>query len=500
MMRISQIIIENFKAFRGKHVFDIKNNLIFLVGENNTGKTTLFEAVNFVKSGLPDKKKVSDLKNKFATDDEHIVCTIKFIGNIKEVITNFSEPKYEPYVFEEERNEVILVQRSSEDKTIIQNGKTKQLSVKTVTIWNPATSQFENPSGVDTVIGSLFEAQFIWADTDPADVSDFGSTKICGRLLNGAIGNFFEGDQWQKFSKVHHETFHGDGTGDSLSKRTEAVEGRIKTILLEQYGDVGIKFNFSLPEPSAFYKAGDIQVNDGVETKLEEKGTGLQRAIAIAMIQVYAQNLTIHPTDVDKTKPLFFFIDEPEICLHPRAQKQLIDAMVLVSKTQQIFISTHSPYLLKTFDSTSHDLFSFERGADSVKATPSCQMKLFGWSPSWGEINYIAYGLATVEFHDELYGALHERFISSAPDVTEADRRSRIDNFDLEILAGGNTAKQTIPWSRLRGGVQQIPFNVTLTTFIRNEMHHPESSQTYASTESDLKKSIECMINILKNP
>lgn len=197
-MRICQIIIENFKAFKGIHTFDIKNNLVFLVGENNTGKSTLFEAVNFLKAGLPDKKKVSDIKNKFALDNEHLVCTIKFIGKIKDVIANFSETKYAQYVFDENGDEVLLVQRSSFERTIKQNGKDKVLSIKSVTIWNPTTKQFENPTGVDGVLGSLFETQFIWADTNPSDVSDFGSTKICGRLLNGAIGNFFEGQAMEK--------------------------------------------------------------------------------------------------------------------------------------------------------------------------------------------------------------------------------------------------------------------------------------------------------------
>ncbi len=496
-MKISQIIVENFKAFRGQHTFEIKNNLVFLVGENNTGKSTLFEAINFVKSGLPDKKRIEDIINKSANVGEALVCTIKFTGNLKEVIANFSEKKYEAYVFEENGEEVLMAQRSSQERTIKQGGKDKNLTIKVVTIWNPASKQFENPTGVDTMLGSLFETQFIWTDIDPTDVSDFGSTKICGRLLNGAIGDFFESEQWKKFSDIHQETFHGHG--DSLSKRTMAVEDRIKIILAKQYGDVGVKFNFALPEPSTFYKAGNILVHDGVETKLNEKGTGLQRAIAIAMIQVYAQNITLHPTEANKTKPLFFFIDEPEICLHPKAQKQLVEALVLLSKSQQIFVSTHSPYLLKTFSSLNHDLFAFERNENGAKATSSTQMNLFAWSPSWGEINYIAYGWPTVEFHDELYGAIHEKFISSSHDASEAKRRGNIRVFDLECLADNDSLKQNKKWSELRSGIQQPPYSVTVSTFIRNKMHHPESLQTESYTEVDIEKSIGDMITLLKN-
>jgi AAA15 family ATPase/GTPase len=55
-MRISQVKVKNFKAFNGEHVFDIVGGMVFLVGENNTGKSSLFEAINFIKSGLPKEK------------------------------------------------------------------------------------------------------------------------------------------------------------------------------------------------------------------------------------------------------------------------------------------------------------------------------------------------------------------------------------------------------------------------------------------------------------
>lgn len=284
---------------------------------------------------------------------------------------------------------------------------------------------------------------------------------------------------------MHKETFHG--TGDSLCKRTQAVEGKIKSILSSQYGDIGVKFNFSLPEPSAFYKAGDIRVDDGVDTKLDEKGTGLQRAVALAMIQVYSQNITSHPTCADKNKPLFFFIDEPEICLHPKAQKQLIQALVSISQKQQIFISTHSPYLIKTFDSVHHDLFEFERDGQNIKTTSSTQMTLFPWSPSWGEINYYAYGLLTEDFHNELYGFIQQQ----SSNYREAD-------IERYLVSKGIT--KTKQWKRVTAGVVQPQYDVTVMTYIRNIIHHPENTTNNKYSDIELKESIDKMINLLKQP
>ncbi len=478
-MKISNIKLRNYKIFKGEHNFGFSGGLIFLVGENNTGKSTLFDAVNFLKSGLPKEKTLADIKNKFSDPADHVSCTIKLTGNIKQVINDFSEKKYEKYVFDEAGTETIILQRSSEDRTVNQGGKDAKLDIKTVTIWNNDTNQFENPSGIDKVLGTLFEAQFVWADTDPGEIADFGTTKICGRLLNEVVGDFFKGNQWQEFTRVHRETFHG--TGDSLGKRAEKIENDIKEILRSQYGVADIKFDFSLPEASTFYKTGEIIVNDGADTKLEEKGTGMQRAVALAIIQVYARSLTIHPTDSEKSKPLFFFIDEPEICLHPKAQHQLLDALIEIAKNRQIFVSTHSPYLLRKFNSASHDLLVFNKAADNITVTPASAINLFKWSPSLGEINHRAYGVYTAEFHNELYGHIQEK----ESKFTEKD-------IELFFVSKGHVATKT--WVRVRDGVAEPGYSVSLMTFIRNTIHHTENRQNSDYSEQELKESIEAMI------
>lgn len=481
MMRISSIELVNFRLFKGAHSFDIKGNLIFFVGENNTGKSSVFEAVNFVKSGLPKDKKISDIKNKFASESENVTCKIKLTGDIKQVITDFSEKKYEKYVFDENGCETLLIQRSSEEKEVEQGGKAVKLDIKKVQVWNPETTQFENPSGIDSVIGTLFETQFVWADTDPSDVADFGSTKICGRLLAEAVGDFFECEQWKKFAEVHKETFQGEG--DSFTSRAKKLESEIQSILENQYGQAAIKFDFSLPDTAAFFKSGDIFVDDGTNTRLKDKGTGMQRAVALALIQVCSQQISRHPDDKNKSKPLFFFIDEPEICLHPKAQKQLLDALITISKTKQIFISTHSPYLITGYDPAFHQLFLFIRSGTNISVKESHDLKHFTWGPTWGEINYFAYNMPTKEFHNELYGCIQET------------SGKKGDDFDNYLVSKGLT--KTKQWVKISNGKPEPAKDVTLLTFIRHKMHHPENSLNCEFSESELRQSIEFMLNLL---
>ena len=51
-MHIKRIIIENFKCFEGKFSLDLNSGLNILVGDNESGKSTILEAINLALSGL----------------------------------------------------------------------------------------------------------------------------------------------------------------------------------------------------------------------------------------------------------------------------------------------------------------------------------------------------------------------------------------------------------------------------------------------------------------
>lgn len=485
-MFIKELKIENFKGFKGEHIFKFDKNFTFLAGDNNTGKSSIFEAVEFLQAGVPKTKKVEDLRNK--NTNGHLFVTIKFQGDLSETVKDFSEEKYLGYIFEENGNETIIAKRTSEESVIYQGKKEVKLDISKITLWNNTTKQFENPSGIDSVFKSLFAAQFIWADTNPDDISDFGSTKICGRLLDGVVGDFFESDQWETFKNTHEETFRKGKT--SLAARTKDLEKKIGEIISNQYGLASINFNFQLPDITSFIKAGDININDGTETSSKEKGTGMQRALAIALVQVYAEEITQHPEDPKKKKPLFLFIDEPETFLHPKAQDKLLNALDIISKTQQIFITTHSPYLLGSFNPQRHELFICKKFGDTNEVKSSTNLAHFGKSsPTWGEINYFAFDLVSIEFHNELYGFVQAKAIL-------IDQVNYIEeDFDNYLITNGLPKSKT--WIKLNKDRTSTSFSRTLPTFIRNYIHHPENDKNTSFTSEELKSSIEELIKLL---
>src|SRR5581483_5622662 len=381
------------------------------------------------------------------------------------------------------------IMRSSEESEVTQGSQKKKLDIKNVRVFNSETNKFENPTGIDNTITALFDAQFVWADTNSEDISDFSKTKISGKIINALTKDFVKSSTWGKFQESHREAF---GAGEnSLTKTLKPVEEKIQNILSQQYGDTEVKFSFSLPELESFFKTGNIDLSeDGIKTKSSEKGTGMQRALALALIQVYAD---ISSADENGgAKPILFFIDEPETFLHPQAQNKLLDALEKISEHSQIFIITHSPYLLKKYKKDTHSMsvFSREKGLNKVEAGK--EFDLFSTSsPTWGEINYYAFGVSSIEFHNELYGFIQAKAIME-------DEKNYFEN-DFEQYLVGNGVRQDQTYIRLnRDGTTENQTR-TLPTKIRNIIHHPENTYNQKYTEEELESSIKELILLQKN-
>ena len=483
-MKITEIKLTNFRAFAGEHSIKLDKPVACFVGENNTGKTTIFAALDFLRNGLPTGKKAEDFKNKaFPNDPVSVEITIQ--GNLNDVIKNFSEDRYLPYVKSENGIETIRLRRSSDEKEITQNGKKVSLNVGKITILNESANQYENPTGIDKAIGSLLEFQFVWSDMQASDVVDFGTTKTLGKLFKSVSDDFRSSSEWIDFKNAHKKAFISGE--NALSKKSDRIIQNIQASLEQFYGKAKVALDFQPPDPSAFIKLGDIIINDGIETSLSDKGSGMQRAFALSVIKVYADILTRHENLAEIVKPIFFFIDEPEISLHPKAQSVLVEALSEISKYHQIFITTHSPHFLKCCGAECSCIHICARDGNKLIVNPSSKLDTFTFSPTLAEINYLAFDLPTSDFHNELYGYIQE--------VTGAFTSPKLDAWMESECAIPKDQK----WIKVSRGVQQAPEDVSLSTYIRHSIHHPENTHNQAFSETELKNSISSMLSVMSS-
>lgn len=476
-MFISEIKLYNFKGFKGDHTLTFDTGVNFFVGDNNCGKSSVFEAIDFIRT----KKTREDVITKDAGETDFVSVEIELKGDdLEALVETEALKKYKTYLIDTESVKSLRIMRSSEETKITQNKKEKTLTIGNVRVFNAATNQFENPTGIDNTITALFDAQFVWADTDSGDVADFSKTKICGKIINTIISNNVS-DSWNDFKKSHKETF--EKIADNLKPVEEQIQGKLS----EQYGATEVKFNFTLPEITDFLKSGNIVLSDnGIQTTSSEKGTGMQRALALSLIQVYADISSSSKEDV--SKPIMFFIDEPETFLHPQAQNKLLDSLEKISDKSQVFIITHSPYLLKKYRKETHSLNIFSKNSAFNKAEESTAFDMFGTSsPTWGEINYYAFGVISVEFHNELYG------FEQAKAILEDEKNYIEDDFEQYLVSKG--IAQDKAYVKLKKDGTTRNQTRTLPTLIRNTIHHPENTNN-SFLDDDLRVSIESLISL----
>ena len=370
---------------------------------------------------------------------------------------------------------------------MVQNGKEKTIDFKAVCCWHPVREQFENVTGIDARVKSLFDFEAIWADAQPGDHIDFSNTKTLGRLLDSAFKRFTLTERWSALTKAHEEAFTSEES-DSFFAETEKLADGIKALVDEQYGNASYRFEFALPDTLTFMKQGTLQVDDGAgETPVEGKGTGMQRAIALGLIQLYARSSAME--EDAGLAPLILLLDEPETWLHPSAQLRLGDALNRIGEHEQVFIVTHSPYLIRKFDTESHRLTVITGNGELRRIDDSSKFGLFGaGEPSWGEINYRAFGICSHEFHNELYGCV-QSFIEKSMAEDKYASVTKIDDFLL-----GQQFTDKIIWKKSNVYEQKV----TLSSYVRNSIHHPENMLNAPVTSDDLLESTRYLISAVE--
>lgn len=483
---IKRLTIQNVKSFRQETVLEMGRGVNFLVGDNNGGKSTVLESLLFLFEGPTATKWRPD--TFYSTDaDGPTNVIVDISGGVEELV---EQPKYsqlKSFVFDENGEKILRLQRSSDQRTVAQNGKDKNVDVKAVCFWHPERAQFENVTGIDARVKAIFDFEAIWADAQPGDHIDFANTKTLGRLLDTAFKRFAETEHWKGLVAAHGKAF-ADDDDESFLVETNRLANDIKALVDEQYGHAAMRFEFSLPDPSVFMKQGRLHVDDGAgETPVEGKGSGMQRAIALGIIQLYAKSEAL--ADPENPTPLILMLDEPETWLHPTAQLRLGDALSAIGEREQVFIITHSPYLIRKFDSRSHQLVVFAGQGEQRQIDTSTTFGLFGvGEPTWGEINYRAFGICSHEFHNELYGFVQEHLDDKKPEGKNASEK------EVDAFFASKGFGQTKTW--VRHATFQYP--TTLPVYVRNFIHHPENRANPAVTGSELRTSTERLVDLVE--
>ncbi len=322
-MRISKIIVENYRSIQKVEVSLSK--FVIFVGQNNHGKTNFFEAIEWfytAKSSLKDEHFDRDESNKISVEIffEDVVAT-----DIEKLTTDANKTKIRNMLGEFTVFSVLKTSIDHKRKYFV-NGEDKG-----------------NPSGLDTAINEFLpKLEYVNTKIRLDDVSKYKDKNPIGIMLSGVLTAIIENSQdYIDFKEQFSKLF--DNEDSEVRKELNKLGLNVEIYLQKQFPDgTKVKFGVNPPHFTELLKSFDTTVNDGIETKAEDKGDGMQRAIMLAIIQAFAD----YRKEQSGGGSFLFLIDEAELHLHPSAQRLLKKALIDICATDQVFVNTHSSVLV----------------------------------------------------------------------------------------------------------------------------------------------------------
>jgi AAA15 family ATPase/GTPase len=198
------------------------------------------------------------------------------------------------------------------------------------------------------------EIRFFFRQNENAEWVMAFSAPVRNELLQSAIIHSFRDpanelriNQWSWFGKLLKEYIKADDPDlrNAFDLLKSASNGVFKELQEEinnskvkvAFPDTSITFQFNPDTKIDIYKSALIYVNDGFNSLLQDKGSGIQSAVIIGLYNYYTNNIAHSSSSL-------LAVEEPEIYLHPQARRVIshrIDDFLQGNKNQ-VIITTHS--------------------------------------------------------------------------------------------------------------------------------------------------------------
>ena len=397
-MNISKVTITNYKSLNEVEL-DF-SSFVCLIGENNAGKSSILQSITLFFSGgnlskeyfYNESKEViieikfeaiseSDLNRLAEEHKEKIRAIIKNNELVLARIYNLegkSSIKYKKMIPEETRfsdeeiDNLVKGQKPGQkfvDKVVsvfpellsVLNASMKQddirLEIDQLAEKIPSIKKKETyrilPTGIDKSISAFLpEPIYIPAVKDLKDDIKTTESTPFGKILNILLKSIEpelvqEKDIFQVLNTKLNRIITDDGAiTDTRLKQLQNIERTIQKYINESFKNVKVELKIPPPQIKTILSSATIFADDGVLSAFELKGDGLKRAIIFSIFRTYIE---LHKTDVSDTvvknmdNMYILLFEEPELYLHPQAQKILFESLGFFSQKNTVVVTTHSP-------------------------------------------------------------------------------------------------------------------------------------------------------------
>jgi hypothetical protein len=206
----------------------------------------------------------------------------------------------------------------------------------------------------------LLEPILIPAVKDVRDEIKTTESATLGKLVSVLLGLIEGADQVRRvaealsdLNRLLNVVMKEDGTpADNRLQQVRHIEALLAQHLRESFPTISLELQVPQPELRDIFSTAQLVIDDGVRGNVESKGDGLKRSVIFALLRTFVvlsgKKGAIEGQGPEKAEraPYLFLFEEPELYLHPSAQRVLFDALRRLSDEHQVILTTHSPLFL----------------------------------------------------------------------------------------------------------------------------------------------------------
>ena len=338
-MKLQKLIIKNFRGLKGdKNIIDFSgSNIIFLIGQNNVGKSTYLRAYEF----FVNPKQVAN------SDDFYNYNTSLPIEIEGWFLKDVDDDENEDLKGKGKYAEPDWV-----DKWVAQDNYIKvRKTWSNIGLFNKETYSPQEESWVPNGFGGM-DSLFAKYSPQPISISAMEDEKSLEEKVNKLIQ-----DNYIKKMREQHSDLCNEIVGKikelqekiTNSEDVEKLNKGLNTHFKDTFSDLTLKIQASKEEnikiEDAFKKNHTVTVQRDNTTRTEsflQNGHGVIRQALFNFITFLKDNT------VGNKKEFLILFEEPELFLHPRVTLKLRESLYKLAENSpyQILCATHSPIMI----------------------------------------------------------------------------------------------------------------------------------------------------------
>ena len=341
--KLRKLVIKNFGCIGSNPVSIDLDDVVVLVGRNNTGKSTILRAYEVLLGSSVPKLTIDDFPESVVDKNNlpEIELHTRITDNIPENMPGarwIGERDGEKIVRERWTWDEPAKAATRQGFDVEKNEWSKQVPWGAA---NVANSRRPKPHRIEA---------FAPPDKQIAEVVKLLSTVLMNSIKDLPLVE--ENEDGDKIPTDYGRLIEGLGTIQKnivaqAQEKIDEAQGQMTELIQDVFQGYSVEFDAKPEEDLAsclnFFKPGAVLrmgPKDGHLSAAEQQGSGARRTLMWAALRYAEEN---SPKDTDRSNLLL--LDEPELCLHPNAVREACKVLydLPVKGGWQVMVTTHSP-------------------------------------------------------------------------------------------------------------------------------------------------------------